>query len=710
MLYGPRNEVPPELGNLSNLRRLVLYQNALTGDVPSSLGELSQLENLNLHFNRLGGSLPSTLGNLRNLKNLDLRWNTLVDRIPRELGRLANVEYLSLRENLLTGKIPRELGDLPRLEVLDLRENDLTGVIPAEIGNLSRLRSLFLQQNRLSGSIPPELGRLAALQHLDLTYNRGLQGVLPATLTALEQLETLLLSGTGLCAPREPGFLGWLDGLDNRQVAPCGAVEGSVAYVTQAVQSVDFPVPLVAGDDGLLRVFVRAEQSTDEGLPDVRARFFLNGAETYAVDIPAQSARIPTELEERDLTRSANARIPGSVLQPGLEMVVEIDPEGTLDPALGVTARIPETGQAKVNVRAVPAFTLTVIPFMAASDPDSSILEFTRNLNAESDLLRDVNRLLPVARLDVNVHEPVLASTIELNSVLRDTEAIRITEGGAGYYAGLAPRTTSLRGVARLGGYSSSSIPLPDVIAHELGHNLSLVHAPCGGAAGPDPSFPQRDGSIGAWGFDFRNDVLVPPNAPDLMTYCEPRWVSGYNFTNMLNFRLNRAGGAADGGAAAPAKSLLLWGGVDEENNLFLDPAMVIDAPAVLPRAGGAYRLTGLTADDRELFALSFDMPTVADGDGRASFAFALPTEPAWSDVLARITLFGPEGSTTLDGESDRPVAILLDPVAGRVRGILRHSGEAALAEAAAADLARAAGGLEVLYSRGIPDAAAWRR
>ena len=699
--------IPPALGNLSNLKRLILYQNGLTGDVPPSLGQLSQLENLNVSTNRLGGTIPSTLGNLRNLTNLALFQNTMGGRIPRELGRLVNLKYLSLGDNLLTGKIPRELGGLSRVEVLSLGTNSLTGVIPEEIGDLSRLRRLVLPHNRLAGSIPSELGRLSALQDLDLTHNRDMRGVLPATLTALGQLNSLLLGGTGLCAPREPGFLDWLGGLNTRQVAPCGAVEGSFVYVTQAVQSADFPVPLVAGDEGLLRVFVRADQSTSQTLPDVRASFFLNGTETHTVDIAAQSASIPTEVEEGDLARTANARIPGSVLQPGLEMVVEIDPEGTLDPVLGVAARIPETGRVEVDVRAVPLFALTVIPFLAASDPDSSILEFTRDLNAESDLLRDVNALLPVARLEVNVHEPVLASTIELHSVLGDTEAIRIMEGGGGYYAGLAPRTTSLRGVAKGSGYSSANIPLPDVIAHEIGHNLSLAHAPCGGAGGPDPSFPQRDGSIGAWGFDFRSDVLVPPIAPDLMTYCEPRWISGYNFTKMLNHRVSLGGAAT---TVAPfQRSLLLWGGLDGEKNLFLDPAIVVPVPAVLPDSEGAHRLVGLAADGRELFSLNFDMPTVADGDGRASFAFSLPADPAWSDALARITLSGPEGSATLDRESDRPVAILLDPAAGRVRGILRYPGGAALAEAAAAEAARAAG-LEVLYSRGIPDADAWRR
>ena len=403
-------------------------------------------------------------------------------------------------------------------------------------------------------------------------------------------------------------------------------------------------------------------------------------------------------------------------MQPGLEMVVEIDPGETLDPALGVTARLPETGRTEVDVRAMPSFDLTVIPFLAESDPDSSVLEHTRDLDTESELFRHVRSLLPIGGFTVTLHEPVVTQSIELGSVLRETEAIRVMEGRGGYHLGLARRTGSLRGIADLGRYSSSSIPLSDVIAHEIGHNLNLQHAPCGGAQGADPSFPQRDGSIGTWGFDFRNNVLVPPTDPDLMTYCDPRWISGYNFTKMLNHRVAKESGAAafPGAAAAfsgaPARSLLLWGGIDGEGSPFLEPAIVVDAPAVLPSAGGDYRLAGLGADGRELFSLSFDMPVLADVEGRSSFVFALPAEAAWSGALESITLSGPEGSATLDRESDRSVTILFDPVAGRVRAILRDSGGGAMAEVAADRSARAVEGLEVLFSRGIPDAAAWRR
>ena len=155
------------------------------------------------------------------------------------------------------------------------------------------------------------------------------------------------------------------------------------------------------------------------------------------------------------------------------------------------------------------------------------------------------------------------------------------------------------------------------------------------------------------------------------------------------------------------AKSLLLWGGMDAEGEPFLNPTFVVDAPAALPDSTGSHRITGRTGGGGELFALSFAMPEVADGDGSTSFAFVLPARPDWAGNLASITLSGPDGSFTLDGDTDIPMAILLDPSTGRVRGILRD-----LPQADAAALAPQAGldGLDVLFSRGIPDAAAWNR
>ena len=195
------------------------------------------------------------------------------------------------------------------------------------------------------------------------------------------------------------------------------------------------------------------------------------------------------------------------------------------------------------------------------------------------------------------------------------------------------------------------------------------------------------------------------------MSYCGPYWISDYHFTNALRYRLHTA---ASGGqsslVAAPARSLLLWGGVDAGGTPFLEPAFVVEAPASLPRSTGEYQIIGRTADGDELFSLPFQMPEVADGDGSSSFAFVLPVQPEWPESLASITLSGPGGSATLDDKTDRPVTILRNSRTGQIRGILRDGSAAALARDDAVSALSREPDMEALNSRGIPDSEDWTR
>ena len=229
-LTGP---IPPDLGNLSELRRLNLRFNfALTGPIPPELGNLAALEVLELS-NPLTGSIPPELGNLSALKRLELTQTRLTGPIPPELGNLAALEWVYLSGNLtgpippelgnlsaledlsflnnplLTGPIPPELGNLAALEWLALSNNGLTGPIPPELGNLAALRFLFLDSNDLTGPIPPELGNMAALEKLRLNDN-ALTGPIPPELRDLAALEWLDISGTGLCLPGTVGFWRWV--------------------------------------------------------------------------------------------------------------------------------------------------------------------------------------------------------------------------------------------------------------------------------------------------------------------------------------------------------------------------------------------------------------------------------------------------------------------------------------------------------------------
>ncbi len=704
--------VPTEIGNLSNLGWLEIGFNRLSGALPSEIGRLSRLTRLNLAASGLTGSLPPELGGLDALEELFIHDTEIAGSLPPELGRLANLKELHLYNNAFTGPIPAEWGAMTGLKAALLFRNRLSGPLPAELGNLEALEWLWLGDNDLEGGVPPRFGHMAALKQLDLTNNSMMSGPLPAILTQLGQLEAFLAGGTELCVPGDEPFTSWLGRVWRQRVARCEAASESAFLLSQAIQSRSFPVPLVAGERALLRVFVTVADAGGTPMPPVRASFYSGGSLVHVAEIAGQSTAIPAGVIEGDLSRSANAEIPGNVLQPNTELVIEIDPDGTLDSDVQITRRIPEEGRVKLDIRAMPVLDLTAIPFLWAVDPDSSVLDATAGMAADPmghELLEDTRVLLPIGGLRVANHDPVTVTSNSAYQILGATEAIRVIEGGGGHYMGLlSGEVTDARGVADTPGRNSFAVPVSDVMAHELGHNMSLLHAPCGNPGGPDPAFPTRDGSIGGWGYDFRKGALVPPDASDLMTYCDDRWVSDFSFSNALRYRLvDETPGSARTAAAQP--TILLWGGAGPNGTPFLEPALVVSAPPSLPQTGGDHTLVGADEDGRELFSLSFAMREMADSDGRSTFAFALPAQPGWADALSSITLSGPGGSVTVDGDTDRPLAIMRDRGTGQVRAILRGVPGAAQA---IRDSAGAAGidprSFDTTVSRGIPEAGAW--
>lgn len=233
--------IPPELGNLTELRSLYLPNNELSGVIPPELGNLTNLENFDLGDNNLSGEIPSGLGNLSHLYYLRLTGQYLGNiflsgPIPPELGKLSRLSVLDLSRNLLSGSIPSELGDIPYLESLNLSNNRLSGGIPSSIGklnylkklnlsnnllvgeipsllgNLSYLESLKIYGNNLTGTIPSWLGNLINLKSLDLDHNQ-FTGELPIELSHLNNMLSLYLNGNQLSGP-VPAWLGDLSMLE----------------------------------------------------------------------------------------------------------------------------------------------------------------------------------------------------------------------------------------------------------------------------------------------------------------------------------------------------------------------------------------------------------------------------------------------------------------------------------------------------------------
>ena len=161
--------------------------------------------------------------------------------------------------------------------------------------------------------------------------------------------------------------------------------------------------------------------------------------------------------------------------------------------------------------------------------------------------------------------------------------------------------------------------------------------------------------------------------------------------------------------ASGTSKSILLWSGVDPDGQPFLDPAFVTDAKPSYPALKGEWHLSGRSARGTEIFSVRFNMPELADvEDGTESFVFALPVQPGWS-ALASITLSGPAGSFTLDRDSNQPMVILRDSFSGQVRGFLRDlREEVQVSGRVSTRVLSPEPGMEVLYSRGIPDVETW--
>ena len=186
--------LPAELGSLSELGYLWLYDNELSGLIPPELGNLANLQSLSIERNELSGPVPPELSKLMNLSHLSLGLNELSGPIPPELGSLTNLKTLWFSHAELSGTIPPELGDLANLERLHLYDNNLSGVIPSDLGGIVNLKVLSLSYNELSGSLPPELGNLANLEEMYL-YSNELSGRIPRELGQLTNLMWLSMGG-----------------------------------------------------------------------------------------------------------------------------------------------------------------------------------------------------------------------------------------------------------------------------------------------------------------------------------------------------------------------------------------------------------------------------------------------------------------------------------------------------------------------------------
>ena len=736
---------------------------------------LSGLEWLNLTGNGLTALPEGIFSGSSSLFDISLFHNRLAELPADIFAGLSRLHVLALGLNDLTALPEGVFSDLISLEWLGLESNDLTALPAGVFSGLASLNRLNLNWNPgspfpLTAQVtrtdsgnpmspgPATLGfsvtegapfamtiplsaRGGTLSTGSVSFAAGATGGTGATLTpdgsgegvsvALGPIPTVCEDlGSNTEGPKCSGLE--IVAGDPLVVANPETVALSVpaVHLTQASQDLSGGVPLIAGREALLRVFPTADERYIVG-HEGRATLFVRGREVHSASLKPPASGIPVDVEEGRLVHSFNARIPGHVLEPGLEVVVELDPDGALPLKEGSSSRFPASGRLALDVREVPPMNLTIVPVLyhteARQETNRMVEDITRDM-AGSDsygVIGAARGMLPIGDLNVRLREPhyTFADTSETDGgrildeiyVLRHLEAV-----GDEYYHGIfyLPHATSwgFLGLAAgpytaISGFHPYELPLYRTFAHELGHNLSLWHAWCGVPKDHPGYFPYPDGSIGAWGHRFIVDndtgfgqLLDPAIYVDVMDRdaCpnwrdSPRvWLSDHSFTKTLDYRLDLASAQARAARSGAAQeTLLLWGGV-HEGNLRLEPAFAHDARLKLPEVPGPYRLEGLDAEGRRLFSLSFTPDALDHGGG--SFLFAIPFEPAWTEDLDRITLTGPEGSTTLDRDTGGRAALIIDRASGRVRAIARDwsVGNASSAAAMVSDA-------QVEVIRGLP-------
>lgn len=201
------------------------------------------------------------------------------------------------------------------------------------------------------------------------------------------------------------------------------------------------------------------------------------------------------------------------------------------------------------------------------------------------------------------------------------------------------------------------------IAAHEIGHNLKRLHAPCDDPPDVDPNWPDStnpNAIIGQTGFDVDRGLPLPGDTyHDFMSYCDHEWISPYTYEALFEIAtltpLDRSATALESRQRADMTDYLIVSGIVQANGeVFLNDFYHQTFPAGSHDfvGSGAYSIVIRAAGGQTLFTRRFDFQSAHGHLEPGAFFEIVPSDPQ----ITRIDI-GVQGATGFAPLASRDVS-----------------------------------------------------